>query len=157
MPQSSHAPSPAAPRKQWPHGEITAAVLNAAREVQTHFAGRAYSEENYREAIANHLRRHGFRAATLVECVRLDQYRQIVGHSQADLVVNDCVVVLVKVVTRLKASTNHSKPPVPHEYIQKLRTYMLDGHWSVGLAVVFGPKQYLYRRLDQPAATPEGQ
>ena len=145
------------PRKAWPHGEITAAVLNAAREVHQHFAGRAYSEENYREAIANHLRRHGFRAATLVECARLDQYRQIVGHSQADLVVNDCVVVLVKVVTRLKASPSHSKPPVPHEYVQKLRTYMLDGHWSVGLAVVFGPKQYLYRRLDQPTATPEGQ
>jgi GxxExxY protein len=124
------------PPKDWPQAEYTSAILNAGREVHLAWRDRAYSEENYREALARELRRRGYVVQTQVRRARLFKAEQV-GESVIDLIVAGKVIVLVK--TSRKISNDH---------LNLLRTYLTDAHLPVGLVLAFSRQAFNFRRLD---------
>jgi GxxExxY protein len=108
------------------HEEITAAILNAQREVQKLYRAHPhYSEANLREAMAAELRAHGWKVESEHSFKRM-HLGQSIGNSKVDLFVNDAVIVELKIADEFKAS--HRK---------QLQEYLLDGKQPIGMLLRF--------------------
>ena len=132
------------PARKWLHAEFTAAILDAARDVHLALHNRAYSEENYREALARELRRRGHVVQTQVRYPRLFK-AEVVGESIVDLVLADKVVVLIKTSSKIS-----------EEYFNLLKTYCADAHLSVGLVLAFNRLDFIFKRFDAPPTQKSG-
>ena len=128
--------------KDWLYADLNATILNAAREVHNRFTRLAYSEENYREALARELRARDQTVQIQVRRPRVYK-SNAVGESVADLVVDDKVVILIKTTRQ-----------IAREHLDLLRTYLHDGSWRVGLVIAFSRNDLTFRRLDEPVPSP---
>jgi GxxExxY protein len=131
----SEPSKPQAP-KDWPLAEYTSAILNAGREIYAAWRGGAYSEEDYREALAHELRRNDLAVQTQVRRSRLFKAESF-GASVIDMIVADKVVVLIKVTRKISSS-----------HLDLLRTYMTDARLPVGLVLAFSRSAFNFRWLD---------
>ena len=81
----------------FPHKEITEAIIGAAFEVHRHL-GYGFLERVYQRALQVELVRRGFRAE-LEKRISVRYKETIVGDYDADILVEDCVLVEIKVAS----------------------------------------------------------
>src|SRR5260370_39945822 len=81
----------------FPHKEITEAIIGAAFEVHRHL-GHGFLERVYQRALQVELLRRGFRAE-LEKRISVRYKDTIVGDYDADILVEDCVLVEIKVAS----------------------------------------------------------
>lgn len=123
--------------KDWLYQEITADIISAYYKVYNALKQRrAYSEENFAQALLVELA-HRNRSAQAQVAVQRQYEGQRIGHDFVDLVIDDKVVAEVKKV-----------PAIKEIHLDQLRTYLLDGSWSVGLLLNFGGDEPEFRRLE---------
>ena len=84
------------------HGEMTEQIIGAVFEVHT-VLGYGYLESVYQKAMQVELIRRGL-TCKLEEPIRVFYKGVDVGHFEADLLVNDCVIVEVKVAKVYQSS-----------------------------------------------------
>ena len=82
----------------FPHKEITEAIIGAAFEVYNQL-GYGFLERVYHRALQVELLRRGFRAE-LEKRITVRYKDTIVGEYDADLVVDDCVLVEIKIASQ---------------------------------------------------------
>jgi GxxExxY protein len=123
--------------KTWLHQDITADIINAYYKVYNSLIyRRAYSEENFAQALLLELNRRNRTVQTQVVVQRRYEDQRI-GHDFVDLVVDGKVIVGVKKISAIK-----------EVHLDQLRTYLIDGGWSVGLLLNFGGEEPEFRRLE---------
>src|SRR5712691_132358 len=81
----------------FPHKEITEEIIGAAFEVHRHL-GYGFLERVYQRALQVELVRRGFRAE-LEKRISVRYKETIVGDYDADILVEDCVLVEIKVAS----------------------------------------------------------
>lgn len=111
-------------------------MTSAGREVHADLRGKAYSEENFREALARELQRRGYAVQTQVRQPRLFK-AESVGESVIDMIVAGKVVLLIKTSRK-----------VSNDQLDLLRTYLTDACLPVGLVLAFSRSTFNFRRLD---------
>ncbi len=130
--------------KDWLYQDITADIISAYYKVYNALRQRrAYSEENFAQALLVELARRN-RSAQAQVAVQRQYEGQRIGHDFVDLVIDDKVVAEVKKV-----------PAIKETHLDQLRTYLLDGGWVVGLLLNFGGDEPEFRRLEnRPPSRP---
>jgi GxxExxY protein len=116
------------------HRDITEAVIGAAFEVYK-VLGYGFLEKVYQRAMQVELQLRGFKAETEAE-IRVMYKDAEVGFYRADLWVNDCVLVELKV----------AKSYVPDDEPQLLNELKETGA-KVGLLINFGRTKVEFKRL----------
>jgi GxxExxY protein len=127
---------------EWYGEDLTRQIINAAYRVNDHLRSRpGYRESNYREALNLELQRRGLKTECPAPHPRL-YLSQRIGHGRADLLVEDRIVVLVKCVEK-----------VNQRHVDLHWTYLLDGHWPVGLVALFngGARPLIMRKYNGQA------
>jgi GxxExxY protein len=118
----------------FPHKEITEAIIGAAFEVYNHL-GYGFLERVYQRSLQVELLRRGFRAE-LEKRITVRYKDAVVGEYDADLIVEDCVLVEIKV------NPQYDK----RDEAQLLNELKATG-LKVGLLVNFGRNKVEYKRL----------
>ena len=118
----------------FPHKEITEAIIGGAFEVYNH-RGYGFLERVYQRALQVELLRRGFRAE-LEKRITVGYKNAIVGEYDADLFVEDSVLVEIKVAPR------YGK----RDEAQLLNELKATGV-KVGMLVNFGRTKVEYKRL----------
>jgi GxxExxY protein len=106
--------------------------------------GPGFVEAIYRRALVIELRRCGLHVRAEME-VEVYYEREHVGTQRLDLVVNDTVVLELKAVPQLAAA-----------HYEQLRSYLRASGLEIGLLVNFGRERSDFRRVESPAAKPNG-
>jgi len=121
-------------QKALPHAEITEAVIGAAFEVHRAL-GYGFLEAVYRNAMAVELKERGFRAAT--ESRMEVRYKgELVGTYIADILVNDTVIVELKVAEEYRRADE-----------AQLLNELAATNKPVGLLINFGRRKVEFKRL----------
>ena len=118
----------------FPHKEITEAAIGSAFEVYRHL-GYGFLERVYRRALQVELLRRAF-TAELEKRLTVRYKDTVVGDYDADLIVNECVVVEIKV------SPQYDK----RDEAQLLNELKATGI-KVGMLLNFGRNKVEYKRL----------
>lgn len=118
----------------FPHKEITEAIIGAAFEVYNHL-GYGFLERVNQRALQVELLRRGFRAE-LERRITVRYKDAIVGEYEADLVVEDSVLVEIKIAPQYD---KRDEAQVPNE----LRATGL----KIGLLINFGRSKVEFKRL----------
>ena len=127
--------------KNWLYADITSDILKAYFAVyNTLKHRRAYSEENFAQALIFELVKKSRQAKAQVAVQRHYEDKRI-GTDLVDVVVDDKVVIEIKRVAALKEI-----------HLDQIKTYLLDGHWAVGLVLNFGGDEPEFRRIENRSA-----
>jgi GxxExxY protein len=118
----------------FPHKEITEAIIGSAFEVYRHL-GYGFLERVYQRALQVELLRRSF-TAELEKRLTVRYKDTVVGDYDADLIVNECVVVEIKV------SPQYDK----RDEAQLLNELKATGI-KVGMLLNFGRNKVEYKRL----------
>jgi GxxExxY protein len=118
----------------FPHKEITEAIIGSAFEVYRHL-GYGFLERVYQRALQVELLRRAF-TAELEKRLTVRYKDTVVGDYDADLIVNECVVVEIKV------SPQYDK----RDEAQLLNELKATGI-KVGMLLNFGRNKVEYKRL----------
>jgi GxxExxY protein len=118
----------------FPHKEITEAIIGAPFEVYNHL-GYGFLERVYQRALQVELLRRGFRAE-LERRITVRYKDAIVGEYEADLVVEDSVLVEIKIVPQY-----HKRDEA--QVLNELRATGL----KIGLLINFGRSKVEFKRL----------
>jgi len=124
----------AADQTPFPRKEITEAIIGAAFEVHRHL-GYGFLERVYQRALQVELVRHGFRAE-LEKRISVRYKDTIVGDYDADILVEDCVLVEIKV------ASDYDK----RDEAQVLNELKATG-LKIGLLLNFGRSKVEFKRL----------
>jgi GxxExxY protein len=116
------------------HREITEQIIGAAFEVYKHL-GYDFLEKVYQRAMQVELQLRGLKAE-LESKIKVRYKDAIVGDYQADLFVQDCVIVELKV-------TLEYQPPDEPQLLNELKATGI----KVGLLINFGRTKVEFRRL----------
>ena len=117
-----------------PHGEITEAVIGAAFEVHSAL-GYGFLEAVYRNSMAVELRKRGFDVVT--ESRMEVRYKgEVVGTYVADMMVNDTVIVELKVAEEYRKADE-----------AQLLNELAATNKPVGLLINFGKRRVEFKRL----------
>ncbi len=123
------------------HGEVTHEIISACFEVSKEL-GRGFLESVYQHALALVLREKGMSVVTEAP-VRVLFHGQCVGNFYADLLVEDKVIVELKVAKEL----------IP-EHQAQLINYLNASNLDVGLLVNFGPPKVDWKRCRRSRPAP---
>lgn len=117
------------------HEDITEKILHAFFKRVYHGLGHGFLERVYENAMAFELHRMGL---TVVQQAPIQVYYEgaVVGQYQADLLVEDAVIVELKAVQRLTS-----------EHEAQLLNYLRATPHEVGLLLNFGPEPEFRRRV----------
>lgn len=118
----------------FPHKEITEAIIGAAFEVYNEL-GYGFLERVYHRALQVELIHRGFRA-DLEKRLTVHYKSTIVGEYDADLIVEDCVVVEIKVAPQYDRRDEA-------QLLNELKATPLE----VGLLLNFGRTKVEFKRL----------
>jgi len=121
-------------QKALPHGEITEAVIGAAFEVHQAL-GYGFLEAVYRNAMAVELKQRGFRAAT-ENRMEVRYKGQVVGTYIADMLVNETVIVELKVAEEYRKADE-----------AQLLNELAATNKPLGLLINFGRRKVEFKRL----------
>ena len=116
------------------HEELTKSIRQTAFEVHRYFGG-GFLEAVYRNALRGRLRNQGLDAAPCRFTIR-DEDGTVIGHYEADLVVEGKVVVEVKAASGLR-----------QEHVAQTLNYLKAASLRVGLLINFGRQALQIRRL----------
>ena len=117
------------------HEELTGVLRQTAFETHRYF-GPGFLEKVYENALVNRLRKKGLEVKPQQGlCVR-DEDGAVVGNYDADLLVNDQVVVEVKAVKALAG-----------EHVAQLLNYLKASRTRLGILVNFGAPKLEFRRF----------
>src|SRR3954463_12752303 len=116
------------------HGDLTEIIIGAAFEVHS-VLGYGFLEKVYQRAMQSELISRGLKAETESK-IKVRYKGEIVGDYQADLFVNDAVIVEIKV----------SREYQPADEAQLLNELKATGI-RVGLLINFGRTRVEYKRL----------
>jgi GxxExxY protein len=119
---------------QFPHKEITEAIIGAAFEVYN-YLGYGFLERVYHRALQVELLRRGFRTE-LEKRITVRYKDTIVGEYDADLIVEDCVLVEIKVA-----------PQYDRRDEAQLLNELKATEIKLGLLVNFGRTKVEFKRL----------
>ncbi len=119
------------------HADVTEGVLRAFYAVYNGL-GYGFLEKVYERAMVIELRKAGVKAVPQAEIVVLYD-GQAVGEYQADLLVEDAVLVEVKATASLAP-----------EHEAQLLNYLKATRYEVGLLLNFGRRRLEYRRVFRP-------
>jgi GxxExxY protein len=116
------------------HSELTGGIINAFYHVYNQL-GYGFLEKVYENALAHELSKRGFR---VVQQARIDVWYDglRVGTYAADLLVNETVIIELKVATALA-----------EEHEAQLLHYLKASHIDLGLLLNFGPKPDVKRKV----------
>jgi GxxExxY protein len=121
-------------QKVLPHSEITEAVIGAAFEVHKAL-GYGFLEAVYRNAMAVELKQRGFE--TVTESRMEVRYKgEVVGTYAADMVVNETVIVELKVAEEYRKADE-----------AQLLNELAATNKPVGLLINFGKRKVEFKRL----------
>ena len=120
--------------RHYQHSEITEVIIREAYHVHN-VLGFGFLESVYENALRLRLYRQGLQVLQQ-HPVKVFFEKEIIGHFQADLVINDKVVVELKSVASL-----HER----HEV--HLVNYLRATHLVVGLLINFGQRVTIKRRI----------
>ncbi len=116
------------------HADLTEKIIGAFYRVYNTL-GYGFSEKAYENALAIELRKLGLKVEQQARIVVYYE-GEVVGEYQADLVVNDVVIVELKAVRQLA-----------DEHEAQLLNYLKATPIEVGLLLNFGPKAEIKRKV----------
>ena len=116
------------------HSDITDQILNAFYKVHR-MLGYGFNEKVYENSLAIELQKVGLRVAQKLE-IEVFYEGHLVGTYEADIVVNDVVILELKAVKQLL-----------NEHEAQLLNYLKATRIEVGLLLNFGPTAELKRRV----------
>ena len=120
--------------EQFPHKEVTNAIIGAAFEVHNEL-GYGFLERVYQRALQVELIRRGL-SAEIEKRIQVTYKGAVVGDYEADLFVNDCAIVEIKVAPQYDK----------RDEAQLLNELKATGI-KVGLLLNFGRNKLEHRRL----------
>jgi GxxExxY protein len=120
--------------EQFPHKELTREIIGAAFDVHNEL-GYGFLERVYQRALQVELIRRGF-AAELEKPIQVTYKGAVVGDYDADLLVNDAVIVEIKIAPQYDK----------RDEAQLLNELRVTGK-KIGLPVNFGRAKLEHRRL----------
>jgi GxxExxY protein len=122
----------------WKHADLTGDIIDAFYTVARSLKYcRSYSIFNLAEAMKIELQKRNHRVGREVSVPRTYDHLSI-GSDRIDLVVDQLVAIVVKNNVRITAV-----------HYDKLRAYVADGGWPVGLLLNFGGEEPEVRRIDR--------
>lgn len=116
------------------HSQVTDMILQAFYKVHR-ILGYGFGEKVYQNSMAIELRKLGFQVATK-EPIEVFYDGQLVGEYEADLLVNDVVLLELKAVKQ-----------IIDEHEAQLLNYLKATRIEVGLVLNFGPTAEIKRRV----------
>ena len=119
---------------QFPHKEITKTIIGAAFEVYN-YLGYGFLERIYHRALQVELLQRGFRAE-LEKRITVRYKDAIIGEYDADLIVEDCVLVEIKIASQYDK----------RDEAQLLNELKATGV-KLGLLINFGRTKVEFKRL----------
>ncbi len=119
---------------RFPHKEITEAIIGAAFEVHNHL-GYGFLHRVYQRAVQTELTRRNFQVA-LEQRINVRYKDVLVGDYDADLIVNDKVIVEVKIA-----------PQYDKRDEAQLLNLLKATRFKVGVLLNFGRSKVEYKRL----------
>jgi GxxExxY protein len=120
------------------HGDLTGRIINAYYQVYNEL-GYGFLENVYENALRVELQKRGFRVRAQAP-ISVFYDEEPVGEYFADLVVNDLVILEIKVADRISEA-----------HKAQLANYLKATRIEVGLVLNFGPKVGIARRVFQTA------
>jgi GxxExxY protein len=119
---------------RFPHKEITEAIIGAAFEVHNEL-GYGFLHRVYQNSLQIELTRRNFQSE-LEKRVNVHYKELVVGNYDADLVVNNCVIVEIKIAAQYDK----------RDEAQLLNLLKATG-FKVGILINFGPSKVEFKRL----------
>lgn len=123
------------PRTELLPEDLTAVIRQAAFETHEYF-GNGFLEKVYQNALARRLRLRGLRVEVKKRLPVFDEDGSIVGEYEADLIVEECVLLELKAT---KSLTPEHEAQVLH--------YLKATGIRVGLLISFGSYRFRMRRF----------
>jgi GxxExxY protein len=118
----------------FPHKQITEAIIGAAFEVHNEL-GYGFLHRVYQRALQAELTRRNYRA-DLEKRINVRYKKTIVGEYNADVIVNDCVLIEIKIAPQYDK----------RDEAQLLNLLKATG-LKIGILINFGRSKVEYRRL----------
>jgi GxxExxY protein len=116
------------------HRELTEKIIGAAMEVHS-VLGTGFLEKVYENALSSEVRKRGL-SAQQQHPITVFFKDEVVGQYQADIIVNDIVLVELKAVEQLVAA-----------HAAQLRNYLKATRLQVGLLINFSGSRLEWKRI----------
>ena len=124
------------------YNDLTSAILDCYYKVFNSPSSRGLTVDSLTKALVIELRKHGLRSRQNVTISHRYDNRKI-GSGRIDLLVEEKVVVEIKRLTDLRERDK-----------ARLKAYLLDGGYAVGLLLNFGSEKPIHKRVYEPSHAP---